>query len=354
MKIKNLVIAIIVIALGGMIAFRITKNKAENDKGNDKNGKKPAIPVTFYVVKGQDFSNTISLSGSIEANEQIEIRSEVSGIVENIAFTEGSSVTKGQVLFKVNDIELRAQLAQAKTKESLASENERRAKLLLQKEAISQEEYDIASADYRTAKAQTQLIQAQIGKTTVRAPFSGKIGLRSISPGTYVTPTTLIAKLFSTNPLKITFSIPEKYATEISKNNTITFTVPNVKETFTAKIYALEPAIEATTRTLQIRALTDNSNGKLLPGTFANIELPLKNIKDAIIIPTEAIVPIQDGKKVFIANNGKAKEVKVETLTRTDKAVVITSGLKIGDTVLTSGVMSLKDEADIKIKVKKF
>lgn len=352
MKIKNFIIAIIVIALGGMIAYRITKNKAENDKGNDKNGKKPATPVTFHVVKGQDFSNTISLSGSIEANEQIEIRSEVSGIVENIAFTEGSAVNKGQVLFKVNDIELRAQLAQAKTKESLASENERRAKLLLQKEAISQEEYDIASADYRTAKAQTQLIQAQIGKTTVRAPFSGKIGLRSISPGTYVTPTTLIAKLVSTNPLKITFSIPEKYATEISKNNTITFTVPNVKETFTAKIYALEPAIEATTRTLQIRALTDNSNGKLLPGTFANIELPLKNIKDAIIIPTEAIVPIQDGKKVFIANHGKAKEVKVETLTRTDKDVVITSGLKIGDTVLTSGVMSLKDEADIKIMVK--
>ncbi|WP_412463650.1 efflux RND transporter periplasmic adaptor subunit [Flavobacterium mekongense] len=352
MKIKNFIIAIIVIALGGMIAYRITKNKAENDKGNDKNGKKPATPVTFHVVKGQDFSNTISLSGSIEANEQIEIRSEVSGIVENIAFTEGSAVNKGQVLFKVNDIELRAQLAQAKTKESLASENERRAKLLLQKEAISQEEYDIASADYRTAKAQTQLIQAQIGKTTVRAPFAGKIGLRSISPGTYVTPTTLIAKLVSTNPLKITFSIPEKYATEISKNNTITFTVPNVKETFTAKIYALEPAIEATTRTLQIRAFTDNSNGKLLPGTFANIELPLKNIKDAIIIPTEAIVPIQDGKKVFIANHGKAKEVKVETLTRTDKDVVITSGLKIGDTVLTSGVMSLKDETDIKIMVK--
>jgi membrane fusion protein (multidrug efflux system) len=352
MKIKNLVIAIIVIALGGMIAYRITKNKAESDKGNDKSGKKPATPVTVYVVKGQDFSNTISLSGSIEANEQIEIRSEVSGIVENIAFTEGSFVTKGQVLFKINDIELRAQLAQAKTKESLASENERRAKLLLQKEAISQEEYDIASADYRTAKAQTQLIQAQIGKTTVRAPFSGKIGLRSISPGTYVTPATLIAKLVSTNPLKITFSIPEKYATEITKNNTITFTVPNVKETFTAKIYALEPAIEATTRTLQIRALTDNSNGKLLPGTFANIELPLKNIKDAIIIPTEAIVPIQDGKKVFIASNGKAKEVKVETLTRTDKDVVITSGLKIGDTVLTSGVMSLKDEADIIVKTK--
>jgi membrane fusion protein (multidrug efflux system) len=138
----------------------------------------------------------------------------------------------------------------------------------------------------------------------------------------------------------------------VGKNNEITFTVPNVAEKFTAKIYALEPAIEATTRTLQIRALTDNKTGKLLPGTFANIELPLKNIKDAIIIPTEAIVPIQDGKKVFIANNGQAKEVKVETLTRTDKDVVVTSGLKIGDTVLTSGVMSLKDEDAVKVKTK--
>jgi len=352
MKTKYLVITLLVLVLGGMIGYRITKNKAENEKGNDKNGKKPPMIVSAVVVKPQDFSNTISLSGSIEANEQIEIHSEVSGIVESISFTEGSQVSKGQVLLKVNDIELRAQLVQAKTKESLASENERRAKLLLQKEAISQEEYDIAGADYRTAKAQTQLIQAQIGKTSVRAPFSGKIGLRNISPGTYVTPTTLIANLVNTNPLKITFSIPEKYASEITIGSPITFSVPNMTEKFTAKIYALEPGIELATRTLKIRALTENSSGKLLPGTFANIDLSLRNIKDAIIIPTEAIVPVQDGKKVFIANHGQAKEVKVETLARTDKDVVITSGLKIGDTVLTSGVMSLKDEADIKVKIK--
>jgi membrane fusion protein (multidrug efflux system) len=352
MKLKYIIITVLVIALGSMIAYRITKNKAQSEKGNDKNGKKPPTFVSAIILKTQDFSNTISLSGSIDANEQIEIHSEVSGIVESISFSEGSQVSKGQVLFKVNDIELRAQLVQAKTKESLASENERRAKLLLQKEAISQEEYDIASADFRTAKAQTQLIQAQIGKTSIRAPFSGKIGLRNISPGTYVTPTTLIANLVNINPLKITFSIPEKYASEISKGSQITFTVPNITDKFTAKIYALEPGIELATRTLKIRALTENSNEKLLPGTFANIELPLKNIKDAIIIPTEAIVPVQDGKKVFVANHGQAKEIKVETLARTDKDVVITSGLKAGDTLLTSGMMSLKDEADIKVKIK--
>jgi len=352
MKVKYVVITILAIAIGGMIVYRISKNKSENDNGNDKNGKKPPLSVTVIKVEPQDFSNSLALSGSIDANEQIEIRSEVSGIVESISFTEGSQVNKGQVLLKVNDIELRAQLTQAKTKEGLSSENERRAKLLLQKEAISQEEYDIASADFRTMKAQTQLIQAQIGKTSIRAPFSGKIGLRNISPGTYVTPAVLIANLVSTNQLKITFSIPEKYASQISKGSEINFTVPNVTDKFKAKIYAFEPGIEMATRTMKIRALTENSKGKLLPGTFATIELSLGTIKNAIIIPTEVVVPVQDGKVVYIAQNGKAKEVKIEALARTDKSVVITSGLNPGDSLITTGMMSLKNDADIKVKRK--
>lgn len=352
MKVKHIVIAILLVGLGGLIIYRISKNSEQGEKGKGKGDKKPPTTVSGIVASAQNFSNALTLSGSIEANEQVEIRSEVSGIVEKIAFNEGSFVSKGQLLFKVNDIELRAQLAQASTRQNLASENERRAKLLLQKEAISQEEYDIASADFRTAQAQSQLIRAQIAKTSVRAPFSGKIGLRSISPGTYITPTTLVAKLVSTNPLKISFSIPEKYAAEIKVNSQINFTVNGLEEKYSAKIYAIEPEIETTTRTLKIRAVAQNNNGKLLPGTFANVELPLTTIKDAIVIPTEAIVPVQDGKKVFIANKGKAKEVMVETLTRTDKDIVITSGLTVGDTVLTSGVMSLKDEADIKVKVK--
>ncbi len=196
------------------------------------------------------------------------------------------------------------------------------------------------------------MIQAQIAKTTIRAPFSGKIGLRNISPGTYVTPTTIITKLVNSNQVKISFSIPEKYASEIENNASILFTIPNNPQKFSAKIYAIEPEIETATRTLKIRAIADNSNGELLPGTFATIELSLKNIKDAIVIPTEAVVPIQDGKVVYIANNGKAKEVKIETLARTSKDVVVTSGIKSGDTLLTSGVMSLKDEADIKVKLK--
>ncbi|MEN9980676.1 MAG: hypothetical protein RL542_463, partial [Bacteroidota bacterium] len=318
----------------------------------DKEKDKQPITVSGTVVRLQTFDNNLALSGSIEANEQVEIRSEVSGIVKNIYFQEGSNVAKGQVLFKVNDIELKAQLAQAKTKESLASENERRAKLLLQKEAISQEEYDVARADFKSAQAQSQLIQAQIEKTSVRAPFSGKIGLRSISPGTYVTPTLLVAKLVNIGQLKITFSIPEKYASQVKKNATISFKITGSNESYSAKIYAIEPEVEIATRTLKVRALADNSHGKLLPGTFANVQLPLDIIKDAVVIPTEAIIPVQEGKKVFIANKGMAKEVMVETATRTDASILVLEGLKAGDTVLTSGVMSLKDEAPIVVKIK--
>ncbi|WP_281233630.1 efflux RND transporter periplasmic adaptor subunit [Flavobacterium gelatinilyticum] len=353
MKLKHLIYALIIIILGGFITYRIISNKKKNDESKKFGDKDRPTAVTGLVIQTSTFDNNLSLSGSIEANEQIEIHSEVSGIVEGIYFNEGTNVSKGQVLFKVNDIELKAQLRQAETKEGLAAENERRAKLLLQKEAISQEEADVARADHASAQAQSQLIRAQIAKTSVKAPFSGKIGLRSISPGTYITPTVLVAKLVNTGKLKITFSIPEKYASQVQSGLVIEFTVSGSNKTYNAKIYAIEPEVAVATRTLQVRAIADNTDGKLFPGTFADVKLPLNIVKDAIVVPSQAIVPIQDGKKVYIANNGKAKEVMVDATTRTDSSILILAGLRAGDTLITSGVMSLKNEAPIKVKVQK-
>ena len=338
------------IGIIGFIGYRINSNSTK--AGDSKNQKGKSITVNGIVVKYETFDNNLSLSGSIEANEQVEIRSEVSGIVEGIYFQEGTYVNKGQVLFKVNDIELRAQLRQTSTKEGLAAENERRAKLLLQKEAISQEEYDLARADLKSAQAQSQLIQAQIAKTSVRAPFSGKIGLRSISPGTYITPAILVTKLVNTGKLKITFSIPEKYSSQVKTNTIITFKVAGSEGRYSAKIYAIEPEIAVATRTLQVRAIAENKDGELLPGTFADVELPLAIIKDAIVVPTEAIIPVQNGKKIFISNNGLAKELMIETATRTETSVLVLSGLKEGDTVITNGVMSLKNDDPVKVIVK--
>lgn len=352
MKIKNLVYTLLVLIIGGFIAYRVVSNSKKGGDSKHKGGKDKPMNVSGIVIKTQVFKNNLSLSGSIEANEQVEIRSEVSGIVEAISFQEGSFVNKGQVLFKVNDQELKAQLIQATTKEGLAAENARRAKLLLQKEAISQEEYDVARAEHKSTQAQVQLIRAQIAKTSVRAPFSGKIGLRSISPGTYITPTTLVANLVNIGKLKITFSVPEKYASQIKLNTNITFSVSGTTQKYHGVVYAIEPEVATATRTLQVRAIADNKEGKLFPGTFANVELPLDVINDAIIVPTEAIVPIQNGKKVFISEKGMAKEVKVEASTRTDASILILSGLKAGDTLLTTGVMALKDETPVKVKIK--
>ncbi|MFB0910627.1 MAG: efflux RND transporter periplasmic adaptor subunit, partial [Flavobacterium sp.] len=167
-----------------------------------------------------------------------------------------------------------------------------------------------------------------------------------------ITPAILVANLVNIGKLKITFSIPEKYANQIKNNTVLRFRVSGSTEKYSAKIYAIEPSVEVSTRTLRVRAIAENKDGKLLPGTFADVELPLDVIIGAIVIPTQAVIPVQNGKKVFISDFGKAKEVMVETATRTDASLLILSGLKAGDTVITSGVMALKNETPVKVIIK--
>lgn len=350
MKFKYILYLIVTLGLL-ILAYFLFFNRREEPVKEQRGSGPSSVNVEAIVVTPQFAADTLTLTGNIEADEKIEVRSEVSGIVERIYFTEGSRVAKGQVLLKINDIELQAQLRQAETRRQLTSENERRARLLLDKGAISQEEYDLASADFKTAQAQIQLLKAQISKTSVRAPFSGIIGLRNISQGAYISSDMLITTLVKSDQVKITFSIPEKYASTVRKNSTIHFTVANHPDTFTATIYALQPEIEINTRTLTVRARANNSQGKLIPGTFANIAFDLNGTDDALIIPSEAIVPVQDGKKVFVYKDGIAKEVMVETGSRSRSDVVVLSGLNPSDTVLTSGVLSLKDGTPVNITI---
>ena len=350
MKTKYIIYTLLIIGLGLLIAYRISANN-ETKSANGPRAQGSAT-VTGIVLEPQKFAEKLSLSGSLEANEQVELRSEISGVVEQINFREGSKVSKGQVLFKVNDLELRAQLAKVKTAEKLAAENERRAQLLLEKEAISQEEYDVARADLQSARAESQLIAAQLGKATVKAPFSGTIGLRYISEGTYVTPSTSIARLVNTDQLKLNFSIPEKYSRQVGVGTELSFTTAGSKETYTATVYAVEPGVDVATRTLKMRAMTENEEGKLIPGTFADVALPLEAVNDAIMVPTEALIPIQNGKKIFVTRNGLAREIEVHTGARTASMVRVTSGLKPGDTILTSGVMILKDGAPVNVNLR--
>jgi membrane fusion protein (multidrug efflux system) len=236
MKTKYIVYTILVILLAVFVAYRMNKNKAQKagaGAGRGSGGPGSVLTVNGIVTKAESFSNSLAIAGTIEANEQVDIRSEVSGLVTEILFNEGSTVSKGKVLLKINDLELQAQLSQALTKQKLAQETEYRAGKLLEKEAISKEEYDVALSELRSLQSQTQLIRAQLAKTLIRAPFSGKIGLRTISAGEYITPSSNIARLVSTNPVKILFSIPEKYAGTIKLNTQISFTVAGSNNNYT-------------------------------------------------------------------------------------------------------------------------
>lgn len=355
MKIKYIIYLLIVVLLGYLIFNRINKGKEGQQKNGikmqSKDGTTPLVSVKGLIVSTQDFSNDLNVSGSIEANEQVQIRSEVAGLVRAVNFKEGSDVTKGDLLIKIDNRELKAQLLQAETKVKLAAQIETRARKLLKSEAISQEEYENANAELRLLQAQTQLIEAQLSKTEIRAPFSGRIGLTNISIGSYITPSTEIVTLLSVNPVKITFSIPEKYAQMVRIGSEISFTTAGNSEVFTAKIYAKEPAISVATRTLILKAKAQNNSRLLLPGSFANINLPLENIKDAILIPTEAVIPILKGKQVFICKNGLAKAVQITSEIRTDINVLVSSGLAVGDTVLTSGIMAIKPDAPVSVSI---
>ncbi len=335
----------------GLVIYRLSENN--KDKRQDIIHKERGTPTVYAtVIEGKPFSDYLSLTGAIEPNEVVDLRSEISGVVENLNFSEGSQVSSGQVLLKINDAELRAQLGEVTTKRALAAENERRARLLLEKEAISQEEYDLAKAEFQTAQSQIQLIEAQLSKTLLKAPFSGTIGLRNISKGSYITPTTEIAQLVNTSKLKVDFSVPEKYAAKVRRNTFIHVSVQGDSTIYKARIYAIEPKIEANTRTLRVRAMVDNVSNNLIPGLFVNINFPLERLENAILIPTEALIPIQNGKKVFILKSGHAKEIVVESGARTNEEVLITRGLNIGDTVLTSGMMSLRDGSSIKVSLR--
>jgi len=372
MKTKNIVYIILAVLFFSLVAYRIVANKSAKEAGmggagggggrgaaaagkggpgGPGGGGMPPARVDGIIVKTTSFDNDLTVSGSIEANEQVQVRSEVAGLVRSISFKEGSNVGRGQVLVKIDDRELQAQLAQALTRQNLAAQTENRARQLLAKEAISQEEYDVALAELRQLRSQTQLIRAQISRTVVRAPFSGRIGLRSISAGEYVTPSTTIANLVNINPIKISFTVPEKYSGQIKNGSPISFSVAGSTRKYSGNVYAIEPGIQASTRTLQLRAKAPNPEGTLLPGSFVSVDLQLSTINDAILVPTQAVIPVQKGKKVFVADNGKAKEVMVETSTRTASDILVISGLKAGDTVLTTGMMSLKPEAPVKVKV---
>ncbi len=342
-----IIIGIVIIVL---IVLAIPKLKStENKPGGRGFGSTGPLPVKAHITKYQVLDNKVLTTGTVLANEEVDLKSEVPGKITKILFKEGSYVKAGDLLVKINDADLQAQLQSAKSRLELQKDTEYRQKQLLEKEAISQEDYDMTANQLQVNEAEVELIKAQIAKTEIRAPFSGIIGLKSVSEGSFVTNSMVIASLQNINPIKIDFSIPERYSTMVDVGDEINFSITGSDKNYVGKVYAIEPKIDPVTRTLQIRALCSNTGREILPGSFANIQLVLKKIEDAILIPSEALIPDIKGQKVFIYRNGKAAPQQVGTGIRTDINVQLTSGISEGDTIITSGMLQLRPGAPVTI-----
>jgi len=324
------------------------KEGAANNKGA---GQLVNIPLSVkgLIVATQNISNSISSIGTALASEEVEIRSETSGRVTNISFKEGSHVSKGQLLVKINDSELQAQLSKAKTRLKLLQDREDRQRVLYEKQFTSKEDYDVALNELNALKSDIELLNVQIFKTEIRAPFNGKIGIRNISEGAYVSPSIIIANLQNLSQIKIDFTIPEKYATLIKLNDNIKFKPTSENEYLNGKVFAIEPKINTTTRTILVRGIYSNSGNKIVPGSFVDVKLELQKINNAVLIPSYALIPDIRSDMIFVFRGGKAIQQMVETALRTESNVQITKGINPGDTIITTGILQLKNNMKVKI-----
>ena len=313
-----------------------------------KGGKK-VLEVSARIISPRLLTDEIPVIGRLVPDEEVQLSFETSGKITDIYFQEGSSVKKGTLLAKVNDAQLQAQLARLEAQVPLAKERVYRQSTLLQRDAVSKEALEIVKTELATLNADIEKTKAQIEQTELRAPFDGVIGLRQVSVGSYASPSTVVAKLTSVTPIKIEFSVPERYASEVKRGTNLEFTVEGKLEAFKAQVYATEASLDAETHTLLVRALYPNANGELLSGQYAGIRLKQKEVADAIAIPSEAIVPEMGKNKVFVCRNGKAEPVDVVTGIRTDSEIQIVSGLEFGDTILTSGTLQLRKGSAVKI-----
>jgi membrane fusion protein (multidrug efflux system) len=302
-----------------------------------------------YVITPTQMSELIYSTGSLIPDEEVELSFEASGKVVGIFFKEGTRVKKGELLAKINDRPLQAQLLKLQAQRKLTVEREFRQRQLLDRDAISRESYDQVATELQSLEADILLIQARISETELRAPFDGIVGLRLVSEGAFATTQTKIVQLVKISPLKIEFSIPERYAGEVTPGYPITFVIDGIPKSFTAQVYAVAPKVDVSTRTIVARAYYPNLNEELKPGRFASVRALLSQIDNTISVPTQSIIPEMEGEKLFIIKNGKAQEVKVTLGLRTESHVQIQSGLNFGDTLLTTAILQLRQGIPVQL-----
>jgi membrane fusion protein (multidrug efflux system) len=309
----------------------------------------PALPVEAYIAKPLSISDNIEVPGTILPFESTEIHPEISGRVVLLNVKEGTFVNKGTLLAKIYDGDLQAQLKKLQVQLDIARQTESRSSQLLKIQGISQQDYDLSLLNVNNIQADIEITKAGISKATILAPFSGKLGLKNISPGAFVTPSTIITTIGQVNQLKLQFAVPEKYGSQIKNGQDIQFTIDGSDNTYHAAVSATEVSIEENSRSLLIRAVVKGNDPLLLSGGFAKVKIILGKNENAIMIPNSAIVPQGRKKQAYVYHGGKAAAIDITTGVRDSANIEVVSGLKPGDTILTTGLMFLRPGSDVKL-----
>ncbi|MCB0802708.1 MAG: efflux RND transporter periplasmic adaptor subunit [Flavobacteriales bacterium] len=321
----------------------------ETNTQTNSGSSKTLVDVT--VVKKEQVKETVDAIGNIIANESAQLAAEQSGRISKIYFDEGTKVNKGKLLLELNNADLKADLKEIESKLNLAKIQLDRTKELLKFEGVSQNQLDEAESKYAELNAQFLKTEAEINKTKVFAPFDGVIGLRKVSEGDNLNASSSFATIVDLENLKIEFAIAEKYLNQIKIGDTIQFTSASNSEIQQAKIYAINSTIDESSRKVALKALYKNSDGKLIPGGFANVRYVINISESSITIPNQAIVPELNGKKVFIVKNGVAQAKKVVSGIRMVDQIEILEGLNDGDTIITTGLLQVRDGMGVSTKM---
>lgn len=346
-KVKFITIGAIVLLIAGMALYPVVKKWLTSDEipsaPPTERQQRNALHVNAEILEHQSLDEVFRATGLLIPDEEVDLAFETSGKITNIYFQEGTHVKKGDLLAKVNDKPLQAELKKLEAQVPLAQDRVKRQETLLARDAVSQESYESVATDLETLMADIELVKARIAQTELRAPFDGMIGLRLVSEGAYASPTTIITRLTKMAPLKIDFSVNESQANFINPGTQLTFTVDNDRNVYRATVYAVESRLDQNTLTLMARALFDNPGGRLRPGHSASVEVNLKRFESTIAIPSLSTVAEYGRDIAYVYENGYAKQVEITKGLRTETSVQVTSGLYPGDTLITTGVMQLRN-----------
>lgn len=341
---RKLIVSLLVPGL-----FFSCKSEKKTDKSAAVPNRNKPITADAFVAKTQALSENIQVPGSLLPAEGTDIRPEIAGRLVSINFTEGAFVKKGALLAKLFDDDLKAQLRKLEVQLEINQKTVERYRELLKIQGISQQDVDLSELQVNNNKADIELVKVSIAKTEIRAPYNGRIGLRNVSLGAYVSPTDIIATLRQVDQLKLEFTVPEKYSTVFKQGKLVSFVIDGASKEFSATVIATEYFIDANTRSLNVKGIVKSNDPALVPGAFAKVDLDLDRDNNAIIVPTQAIIPLSKGKQVIVYRGGKPDFKEVVTGIRDSSYIQVASGINAGDTVVISGLMAIKPNSQIQL-----